>query len=88
MKKLWHQGGRIRILRLLSAYGELNISEIARKTELSHALTSKHLRALERVGLVVEKRFGRIRIYRFRDEDERTKALQHLFVIWSKIARQ
>ncbi|HID90705.1 TPA: ArsR family transcriptional regulator [Candidatus Bathyarchaeota archaeon] len=75
--------GRIKVLRVLLDAGELNISEIARKAGLNYATTNNHLEVLERAGLVEEKRFGRIRIYRCR-EDERIRQLKILIRVWER----
>ena len=44
--------GRVRILRILSEIGELNISEIARRAGLNYATTNQHLLILEDHKLV------------------------------------
>jgi len=74
--------GRVRILRILVEIEELNISEIARRTGLNYATTNQHLQALENAGLVRHKRFGRIRIFRFNEEDCRAKIIKKLIENW------
>jgi len=74
--------GRVRILRILAEIEELNISEIARRAELNYATTNQHLQALENAGLVRHKRFGRIRIFRFNEEDSRAKLIKKLIENW------
>ncbi len=76
--------GRIRVFKVLSEFGELNVSDIARKTGLNYTATNVHLKALESMGLVREKRFGKIRIYRFNGDDPRAKALRELITFWEK----
>ena len=44
--------------------GELSISEITRRAGLSHASTLRHLEFLTKSGMLAEKRFNRIRIFR------------------------
>jgi len=74
--------GRILILKILAEMDELNISAIARVTNLNHNTTSQHLEYLTKVGLVQEKRFGRIKIFRFRSENIKARSLKKLFEIW------
>lgn len=74
--------GRVRILRILVEIEELNISEIARRTGLNYATTNQHLQALENAGLVRHKRFGRIRIFHFNEEDCRAKIIKKLIENW------
>ncbi len=56
-------------MRILVEIGELNISEIARRAGLNYATTNQHLEALENYGLIQHKKFGRIRIFRFNEEN-------------------
>lgn len=55
--------GRIRVLELLNKTGELNISEVSRRTGLNYTSVERHLTKLEDMGLLKEKRYGRIRIF-------------------------
>jgi len=55
--------GRIRVLRVLSEGGELNISEVARRAGMNHSSVEGHLERLRGMGLVREKRYGKIRIF-------------------------
>ncbi len=73
--------GRIRVLKVLSESKELNISEIGRRTGLNYSSVDKHLEKLEELGLVREKRYGKIRIFEilFRNLDitfERDKGIK------------
>lgn len=74
--------GRILILKTLAEMEELNISAIARVTNLNHSTTTQHLEFLTKAGLVQEKRFGRIKIFRYRSEDIKARSLKKLFEIW------
>jgi len=76
--------GRVRILRILADIGELNISEIARRARLNYATTNQHLKVLEDHQLVKHKRFGRIRIFRYNEENLRAKMIQQLMELWDK----
>ena len=55
--------GRTKVLALMVQAGELNISEITRRSGLSHSSTSRHLEYLTKSGILTEKRFNRIRIF-------------------------
>lgn len=55
--------GRIRVLRVLSESGELNISEVSRRTGLNYTSVERHLVKLRELGLLEEKRYGKIRIF-------------------------
>ncbi|HUU79699.1 MAG TPA: ArsR family transcriptional regulator [candidate division Zixibacteria bacterium] len=74
--------GRIIILKTLAEKEELNISAIARVANLNHSTTTQHLKFLTSAGLIQEKTFGRIKIFRFCIENYRAKSLKRLFEIW------
>ena len=55
---------RIRILRLFSVLGEMNVSSVASATGLEQSLVSAHLKILSAAGLVWRRRSGRMVGYR------------------------
>jgi len=55
--------GRIRVLQVLTESGELNISEVSRRTGLNYTSVQRHLMKLKELGLLREKRYGKIRIF-------------------------
>jgi predicted transcriptional regulator len=77
--------GRIKILKVLTEIGELNISEIARRAGLNYTTTNKHLMELERLGLILHKRFGRIRIFRFNERNPKAEMVRKLVDQWEQI---
>ena len=76
--------GRVRILKLLAELGELNISAISRTINLNHTAVKDHLRFLTEVGLIKEKKFGRILIYQFDENNVLAHSLKQLFRIWER----
>ncbi len=84
VEEIFSSKGRVKVLKALSDKGEMNITEITRRTNLNHATTSEHLSSLCVLGIVEEKRFGRIRIFRFKKEDPRGWAIQTLFESFAK----
>jgi DNA-binding transcriptional ArsR family regulator len=61
---------------------ELNISEITRRVGLSHSATARHLEFLTKSGLLREKRFNRIRIFRVDRSDLHVEALMKFLAEW------
>lgn len=55
--------GRIRVLRVLSENGELNITEITRRTGMNYTSVERHLVKFREMELLREKRYGKIRIF-------------------------
>jgi predicted transcriptional regulator len=75
--------GRVKILKILVEIGELNISEIARRAKLNYTTTNQHLQILETSGIVRHKNFGRIRIFRFNNDNPRAKSIKELIEEWN-----
>ena len=73
---------RIKILKMLAINNELNISLIITKTNLNHTTVLKHLNFLKRTNLVQEKKFGRIKIYRYKNENVKARYLKKFIEIW------
>jgi len=82
IEDLFSSRGRIKILKELAISKELNISELCRRVNLNHSSTKSHLEVLLQSGLIEEKIFGRIKIYRYKIEDLRARSLRSLFDIW------
>jgi predicted transcriptional regulator len=74
--------GKIKILKILTHYEELNISEIVRRAQLNHATVTQHLDYFKNVGIVQEKTFGRIKIYLLSPEDAKVKVIRDLMESW------
>jgi DNA-binding transcriptional ArsR family regulator len=70
---------RIRILRVLLDKEELNITAIAREAGVSYKTALHHLEELKSMGVITEKVFGRVRVFRVNHDDLRVKALKEVF---------
>jgi len=73
---------RLKIVRLLMQMGQLNVSNIAERMKISYVVTFKHLEILERAGIVVHRKFGRIRQYRIDECSIRAAAVRALIEAW------
>lgn len=73
---------RIKIVKILMQMGELNVSEIARRLRINHTTASKHLKILEDEDILQQKVFGRIRLYRIKENSLKAKAIQNLIETW------
>lgn len=65
--------------------GELNISEITRRSGLSHTSAARHLEFLAKSGLITEKRFNRIRIFKVDHSSPFVAALSRFLSEWERI---
>lgn len=74
--------GKARILKLLADVQELNITAIARKTKLNHGRLSQHLQELKELGVIAEKRYGRIKIYKINELYEWNIKLKKFLKDW------
>jgi DNA-binding transcriptional ArsR family regulator len=75
---------RLRIMLLLLKHGEMNITRISKESYIDHQVASEHLKFLQRYGLIEEKRFGRIRIFKIKDQDHRIMALRRFVNEWER----
>lgn len=80
IEEIFSSKGRIRVLKTLIRKQELNISEIARKTRLSHTSVEEHLEKLCKMKIVIEKRFGRIRIFRFNENNPIAQIIREMII--------
>jgi len=84
IEEVFSSKGRVKILRILAEIRELNISEIARRAGLNYTTTNQHLQVLENHKLVRHKTFGRIRIFRFNEENPRARMIKQLIEFWEQ----
>jgi len=75
---------RMKILKLIWNLSELNVSDIARRVGLNFTSTSHHLRLLKDEGILQERTYGRIRMYRFNSNSPKAKATQNLIQTWEQ----
>ncbi len=76
--------GRTKVLTIMLETGELNISEITRRSGLSHSAAARHLEFLTRSGILTEKHFNRIRIFRVDQSNPYVGALARFYSEWKE----
>ncbi len=64
----------------------MNISEITRRSGLSHSSAARHLEFLANSELITEKRFNRIRIFRVDYTNPFIGALRRFIADWNVIS--
>ena len=75
---------RMKILKLVARLGALNVSDIARRISLNYSTTNQHLKLLEAEGILQQRVYGRIRMYRFNDRSPKAIAVQNLIETWEQ----
>ncbi|MET1160182.1 MAG: winged helix-turn-helix domain-containing protein [Thermoprotei archaeon] len=55
-----------KILEVLEKYGELNATRIARLAGLNYRVAIKYLKELLEEGIVEERRYGRLRLFKLK----------------------
>ncbi len=60
---------RFLILKYLILNGEANITKISRDLGLSYPITKNHLEELLKLGIIKERRLGRVRIFQINYDD-------------------
>jgi DNA-binding transcriptional ArsR family regulator len=79
---------RMKILKLIARLGALNISDVARRINLNYTATNRHLKLLEAEGILQQKVYGRIRMFRFNDVSPKAKAVQNLIETWEQVNKE
>jgi DNA-binding transcriptional ArsR family regulator len=75
---------RMKILKLIWKLSELNVSDVARRVGLNFTSTSRHLRILADEGILQERTYGRIRMYRYNPSSPKAKAVENLIEAWEE----
>ncbi len=83
LERVLSSSGRVRILSLLSEVEELHLTEIAKRTEQSYSATERHLDDLSKAGIVEERDYGRLRVFKLNRENEYARLLQELITKWN-----
>ena len=83
LEEVFSSKSRMKILKLINQLGQLNISDVARRLKLNFASTSEHLKVLESAGILEERSYGRVRMYRF-SESPNAKVVVSLIEAWEK----
>jgi DNA-binding transcriptional ArsR family regulator len=76
--------GRTKVLTIMLETGELNISEVTKRSRLSHSAAARHLEYLTKTGILTEKRFNRIRIFRVDQSSPLAGALLRFYTDWKE----
>ena len=75
---------RMKILKIISRLGTLNVSDIARRIKLNYSTTNQHLKLLESEEILQQRIYGRIRMYRFKEASPKAIAVQNLIDVWEE----
>jgi DNA-binding transcriptional ArsR family regulator len=86
VEDLFSSYGRVKVVSVMMESGELNISEITRRSGISHSSVELHLEFLVKAGLITEKRFNRIRIFRVNHSSPHASLLQRFLADWRSLA--
>jgi DNA-binding transcriptional ArsR family regulator len=79
---------RMKILKLIARLGELNVSDVAKRIGVNFMTTSRHLKVLEEEGILQQRVYGRIRMYRFNQTSLKAKAVLNLIETWEEENKQ
>jgi DNA-binding transcriptional ArsR family regulator len=83
LEEVFSSKPRVKILKLIYQLGQLNISDVARRVKMNYTATAAHLKLLTAEGVLSERIYGRVHMYRFSDS-ERAKAVAALIEVWEK----
>jgi DNA-binding transcriptional ArsR family regulator len=83
LEEVFSSKPRVKMLKLIYQLGQLNISDVARRVKMNYTATAAHLKLLTAEGVLSERVYGRVHMYRFSDS-ERAKAVAALIEVWEK----
>ncbi len=83
-EEVFSSKSRMKILKVIYQLGQLNVSDVARRLKLNFASTSEHLKILESEGILQERTYGRVRMYRLDEGSAKAKAVVALIEAWEK----
>ncbi len=84
LEEVFSSKPRMKILKIIYNLGSLNASDIARRINMNYAATADHLKILEAEGILQERVYGRIRMYRFNEGSPKAKAVAGLIEAWEQ----
>jgi DNA-binding transcriptional ArsR family regulator len=79
---------RRRILRVLSSSGRTNVMKLVRKVNSTYNQVNSNLQILQKEGIVLDERCGRMRVIRLNKENPRTARLLKALKILETPERQ
>lgn len=78
---LFNSKARIRVIKTLALNNELNITKIMKNTNLNHTKVKEHLKFLKNINFVQEKTIGRIKFYRYKEENLKAHCVKKLILL-------
>jgi DNA-binding transcriptional ArsR family regulator len=85
VEQVFSSYGRVKVMSVIMKSDELNISEITRRSGISHSSVGLHLDFLVKAGLLTEKRFNRIRIFRVNHSNPYAAMLERFLSDWESL---
>jgi DNA-binding transcriptional ArsR family regulator len=83
LEEVFSSKPRMKILKVIYQLGQLNVSDIARKIKMNYTATAAHLKILLNEGVLEERVYGRVHMYRF-SESQKAKAVAALIEAWEQ----
>ncbi len=83
LEQVFSSKPRVKILKLIYQLGQLNVSDVARRIKMNYTATSEHLKILTGEGILEERVYGRVHMYRL-SESPKAKAVVALIEAWEK----
>jgi DNA-binding transcriptional ArsR family regulator len=74
--------GMVKILKVLSEYEEMNITQISKKAMLDYRTTLAHLKKLVKANIVKEKKYGKIRVFKINKDNNISLKIIDLIKTW------
>ncbi len=82
LQEVFGSVGKVRLLLLLANSNELNITALSRGTGINHSKMNDHIAEMIDLGILQEKRFGRIRIISYNLDSEAGRRIKVFLKEW------
>lgn len=80
IERILSSPGRIRVLKIILKYGQINVTRLAREASLHHRLVSKYIDEMREEGIVSVYKVGRIRIVELNVDNPQVALLRELLL--------
>lgn len=88
LEDIFSSKGAVRVLKVLSRYGEANITAVHRECGVNYRFLKRYVEKLKKYGILKEKRFGRVRILVWNDECKKARLIRSFIQSWRNYSQQ
>lgn len=84
MQEVFGNATKVKLLVYLAKSNEINVTALAKASKINHTTVKKSLEELNKLGIIQEKRFGRIRIFSINESNDAGKRIKEFIKKWDR----